>query len=325
MVKTRVGIFSPSNNLLKVYPNRCKTGIDNLKKIGFEVVFSTNYDRYNDYTKASVKERVKEIDELIKEKNIRFLISSIGGYVSIQILDYLDYDYIKKNNIIFCGSSDITILLLAIYYKTGNIMLYGPTYTVDLCNYEGIDNYTKDNLLLCYNKEPHKLLPSEVEVCEYIDWGELENKKRKRKVRKKENDWHIIKNGEANGKLIGGNLASILLLLNTKYLDASIFKDSILFLEDCETNILELCSYFESLKINNIFSLIKGLVIGKFDSSDLNTNIDAFLTDYFSEYSFPIISNVDFGHISPVATIPIGALSTLKCDKNKIDFEIISY
>ena len=50
----------------------------------------------------------------------------IGGFNSNQILPYLDFEVIKQNPKIFCGFSDITALLDAIYAKTGLVTFSGP-------------------------------------------------------------------------------------------------------------------------------------------------------------------------------------------------------
>ncbi len=318
----KVGIISPSNNVLSYFPNRTETGIENLKQIGLNPVFSKKAIRENNYTKNSVLERVEEINKIIKE-DVDLIIASIGGYLSVQLLNFIDYEMIKKKHITFCGSSDITALLLAIYVKTKVIMLYGPTYTVNLCDYGGIDEYTKSSFLNCYKHKNFKYLSSPYIINEFIDWKELEKKPRIKNRRCKNNDWNIINNGKCKGKLIGGNLSTILLILGTEYLPIDIFKNSILFLEDCETNINEFCSYMECMKLNGVFNIVKGIIFGKFDTEEMNQNINGFLKDYFKEYDIPIASNLDFGHVFPSFTLPIGAEAKLDCNDNEINLEVI--
>lgn len=317
----KIGIISPSNNVLMYFPNRTKTGIDNLKEMGFDAVFSSNAYRENNYTKESTIDKILEINELI-DQNIDLLIASIGGYLSIQLLKLLDYKKIKNKKITFCGSSDITALLLAIYVKTGVITLYGPTYTVNMCDYGGVDKYTKNSFMDCYNHKTTTYHPSEYEITEYIDWKELENKKIIKKRTFKKNDWHIIKEGKAEGKLIGGNLSTILLTLGTEFLPENTFDNSILFLEDCETNINEFCSYIECLKLHGVLDKVKGIIFGKFDTNNMNEKIDEFVLNYFKEYNIPIITNLDFGHICPIITLPIGAKANLSCNNNEINFTV---
>ena len=311
----KIGIISPSNNFLSLFPNRCKAGIKNLNDIGIDVVFSSNAYRDNTCYKESIKERLEEFNEIL-DKDVDMIMSSVGGYNSIQLLDKIDYSKIKEKDAIFCGFSDITALLLAIYTKTKKEVLYGPVYTVNLCDYGGIDEYTKNSLLDAIEGKEVTLVPSSYEINEYIDWNELEEKEIIKKKENKSPDWKVIKEGEVTGKLIGGNLTTILLILGTEYLKADEFKDSILFLEDCDTNISEFCSYLDSLKIKGVLDKVKGIMIGKFNSEEMNSEIERFLTDYMRDYNIPVICNMDFGHVFPILTLPIGREATLKCTKD---------
>lgn len=316
----KIGIFSPSNNMIGIFPLRNLQGQKNLKKFGFNCIYAKNAHRINTYKKESVIERLNEINQLIDE-NVDILLASIGGYLSIQLLNGLNYDKIREKNIIICGSSDITAILLAVYVKTNMITLYGPTYTVDLCDYEGINYYIKDSFVKCIFKRNFSYTYSKFLVDEYIDWTELETTPRVKHTKSKDNDWKIIKKGICSGKLIGGNLATLILILGTEYLPIEIFKNKILFLEDCETNINEFCSYLECLKHHGIYNMINGVVFGKFDTLEMNNEIEYLLKDYFDEYNFPVICNLDFGHVNPKFTIPIGADAEIVCINN-IQFKV---
>ena len=317
-----LGIISPSNNVNYIFPNRFKQGIENLKKIGINAHIYKYLNKTNSFKKNSINNRLNEINYFINN-DITFLLATIGGYLSVQLLDKIDYDLIKKKQVVFCGFSDITAILLAVYCKTHIIQLYGPTFIVNLCEYDGIDEYTKYYFLKGLKQERYRCIFSDYTINEYIDWNILEKNKLIKKRIEKENDWKGINEKVACGNLIGGNLSTILLIIGTEYLPVEEFNNSILFLEDCETNINEFCSYIESLRIRNILSKIKGLIIGKFDSDDMNNSIGDFLKSYFSEYSIPIIYNVDFGHTYPILTLPIG--SYVKVDSIKKEIEIISY
>lgn len=313
MNKRKIGIISPANNLLKIFPNRKKEGIQNLKEISFEPIFSKNAIRKTN----SIEDRIEEINNILNQEE-DLIMATMGGYTSIQLLEKLDYKKIKKKNIPFCGFSDITALLLAIYTKTNVEMLYGPVYTVNICEVGGIDEYTKKYLLNTLEGKELEYSPSTYTIDEFIDWKDQETVPRVRKKIAKEYDWKTIKEGKATGKLIGGNLATILLILGTEYLPVDSFKDSILFLEDCETNIDEFCSYLESLKLKGVLKKIKGIIIGKFDNKEMNDQIEEFLKEYFKEYNYPIACNLDFGHVYPIMTLPIGRKSTLECTKKHV-------
>ena len=312
-MKRKIGMISPAYNLLKVFPNRKREGIKNLKEIFMEPIFAKNAVRKTN----SVEDRLKELEEILDQEE-DLIMATMGGHTSIQLIEKINYKKIKEKNIPFCGFSDITALLLAIYSKTKIEMLYGPVYTVNICEVGGMDGYTKKYLLDTLEGKEFTYEPSTYQIKEFIDWKDQEISPKIRDRVPKEYDWITIQEGKVEGKLIGGNLATLLLILGTEYLPVEEFQDSILFIEDCDTNIDEFTSYLESLKLKGVLSKVKGIIIGKFDTDDLNNKIEDFLKDYFNDSPIPIACNLDFGHVFPIMTLPIGRKATLECTKNKV-------
>lgn len=321
MKKKKIGIISPAYNLLPIFPKRREEGKKNLKDMGCEAVFLKNAVRDYSTSHKAVEIRVKEINDMV-EKNVDCVMASMGGFTSIQTLDKIDYKTIKKQKTIFCGFSDITSVLLACYTKTGVEMLYGPVYTVNMCDYGGVDSYTKNSFLDVLEGKKMELKPSPYYMPEFIDWADLEKKVRIKKQVKKDNDWKVLKLGTCKGKLIGGNLQTFLLLIGTEYLPVNSFKGKILFIEECEMNMDEFCSHLESLRLHGILDSVKGILIGKFDTPEMNENVGEFLKDYFKGYEKPIIYNMDFGHVYPIMTLPIGREATVDCTDKDIKIEL---
>ena len=75
------------------------------------------------------KKRAEDLNEAFRDKNVKAILTVIGGFNSNQIIKYLDYEMIKNNPKILCGFSDITILLDTIYAKTGLVTYYGPHFS----------------------------------------------------------------------------------------------------------------------------------------------------------------------------------------------------
>ncbi len=51
---------------------------------------------------SSIESRVEDIHEAFKDKNIKAILTVIGGFNVNQILEYIDYDLIKNNPKILC-------------------------------------------------------------------------------------------------------------------------------------------------------------------------------------------------------------------------------
>lgn len=324
MKKRGIGIIAPASGLAHFFPNRVNYGKEFLEKNGFLVKFGDNSLKSENYCSAGIQERVHDINQALNDRDIDLILASIGGYNSNQLLEYLDYNKIKECKKIFCGYSDITCLILAIYSKTKNIVLYGPTFLAEMCEYPQPFDYTWNYFLKAINMEKISYVQPTYEVTEYVDWNIQEKKFIERKKEVNKYEWKILKKGSATSTIIGGNLSSILTIIGTEYLPTDIFKNKILFLEDVDISIAEFDSFMQGMKLRGIFEKISGLIIGKFNENENNEKIFNFLENFFVDYNIPIIYNVDLGHTNPKITIPIGATAMLECDTD-IKFNIIDY
>src|SRR5690606_11193675 len=82
-----------------------------------------------------------------------------------------------------------------------------------------------------------------------------------------------LNNGKARGRLIGGNLNTLLGIFGSRYMPQSEEGD-ILFLEDKNLDAETLERSFSSLKICGVFDKIGGLIIGKhIDFNDRGTGL----------------------------------------------------
>ena len=64
-----------------------------------------------------MRERAQEIMEAFQDDSVKAIGCARGGYGSIHVLPFLDYDLIKSHPKIFMGYSDITALHMA-FLKT---------------------------------------------------------------------------------------------------------------------------------------------------------------------------------------------------------------
>jgi muramoyltetrapeptide carboxypeptidase len=85
----------------------------------------------------------------------------------------LDFDLIRENPKILMGYSDVTVLNVAIWAKTGLVTFNGPAFMVD---YPEVFGYTERHMLeaLCSAEPVGKVEPS-AWWTEELDWGERED------------------------------------------------------------------------------------------------------------------------------------------------------
>ncbi|HAS3151713.1 TPA: LD-carboxypeptidase, partial [Vibrio cholerae] len=87
------------------------------------------------YRSGSIRERAEELNQLIRDPNVRCIMSTIGGNNSNSLLPYIDYEALRNDPKIIIGYSDVTALLLGIYAQTGLITFYGPALVASFGEY----------------------------------------------------------------------------------------------------------------------------------------------------------------------------------------------
>ena len=92
---------------------------ERLEKLGFTVFFSEHYLENDMLDSASIESRVADIHAAFSDDSVDAILATIGGFNCNELLPYLDFELIARNPKIFCGYSDTTALLSAIYTKTG--------------------------------------------------------------------------------------------------------------------------------------------------------------------------------------------------------------
>src|SRR3989344_5204892 len=228
------------------------------EELGLKVTFSKHSEEMDEFGSSSVESRLEDIHEAFKDRNVKAILTTIGGFNSNQLLSGLDYKLIKSNPKIFCGYSDITALSNAIYKKTGLVTYSGPHFS-SFGMLKGFD-YTMDYFKKClFEDKPFEVLPSEVWSDDpwYLD-------QEKRNFIKNDGNF-AINQGEAEGVILGANLCTFNLLQGTEYFPD--IKNAILFIEDdSESQRHHFDRDLQSLIHQPRFEKVKGIVIGRFQA-----------------------------------------------------------
>lgn len=286
-----IGVVAPSNPIIGDNIEELKKAKEILEKDGFKVIFSKNiFSNTNRYT-ATAKEKAEDINEMFKNKEVKMIWCAKGGNNSNSVFEYLDYEAIKENPKIICGYSDITSLTNIIHEKTGLVTFSGTnfkTIATDETDYsykEAIKRFVK---------------------------GSLE-------IGKEKTGYKTIKEGTAEGELVGGNLFLTRGMVCGKY--SISFKNKILFLEELgiETEPAVINNFLYYMKQNGVFDEIKGLWLGNYEHESKIT-IEEIVQEVLGyEYDFPIIKSNNFGHCETKTVIPIGTKARIDTnEKEKI-------
>ena len=315
-----VRVIAPSRSMVILREDCKKIATERLEALGLKVTFGKYVmEADSDYLCTSVEHRVEDLNEAFKDKNVKAILTVIGGFNSNQMLDYIDYEAIKENPKIFCGFSDITALSNSIYAKTGLVTYSGPHYS-SFGMLKGFE-YTLEYFKKMFFED------KEIEIKSSKDWSDdawFIDQENREFI--KNDGMFVINEGEAEGEIVGGNLCTLNLLQGTEYMPN--IENKILFLEDDDMAgkiyLMEFDRNLQSLIHMPEFKTVKALVLGRSQkATDMTKEKWIKLIKNKQELAnIPVIAGVDFGHSTPIITFPIGGDARLKAKDNNIELYI---
>lgn len=289
----KIGVIAPSNPITQESLEDINNSIMLMESSGFKIEFGKYvFDNSLGYGTSAIK-KAEDINNMFKNPEIKAIFCASGGANSNSTFEYLDYETIKNNPKILCGFSDSTSITNMITAKTGLVTFNGPTFKA----------LTSWDTEYGYKQVMKRFVEGKLELSEP---GE---------------EFVTIKEGIAEGELIGGNLNLTTNMVCGKYsLD---FKDKILFIEELvfESDPTMVSNYLYKMKQNNVFKQIKGLWIGNYEGKiPLEKIVLDVLED--EQITFPIIKSNNFGHIDKKQVIPVGLKAKIDT-KEKVKIKLL--
>ncbi len=288
----RIGIVSPSapvntDELL----SRLHRGMKVLQDMGFDTVVAKNALKVRGHSAGTPREKADDINSMFEDEDISAIICSQGGGTANGCLPFLDWELIRRHPKIFCGFSDISVLLNTITDRTGLVTFHGHDVAWGF-----------------------GLSPTDYDIREFRGrlmegrMGDIAPAGERRTMR----------GGRAEGRLMGGNLMCTLKLAGTPYWPD--FSEAILFIEGYTVGPDD-CDYmFNQLMQMGVFDAVRGVVVGyihSLQSAGRNvTQMEEVLLDVTEDYSFPILKVADFGHECPSTVIPLGVGGLIDADNS---------
>lgn len=313
-----IGVFSPSSAITKTSPNRTKRAIEYLEDKGFKVVKGSLTGKSDYYRSGSIKERIEELNSLIRNPNVRCIMSTIGGMNSNSLLPYIDYEAFKKDPKIIIGYSDVTAILLGIYAKTGISTYYGPVLVASFGELEPYVSETYKyfkNILMDEIQYPYEVKMPKLWTDEYINWETQDRSKAP-----VDNSLITVNDGVCEGRLIGGNLNTMMGIWGTEYMP-EIKKGDILFIEDSLKDCATIERSFSLLKLSGVFDKISGIILGKhelFNDNGTGRKPYEILLEVMGDTKIPFLADFDCCHTHPMITLPIGCEVRLDATNKRV-------
>ena len=322
-----IGVTAPSRGITNELDlKRLESAIKNINEKGFNVIETENVRTDNLGRSSSKEERAKQLESLFLDKKVDAIISASGGDFLMEMIPYLNYEVIKNNPKWFQGYSDPTWL----------------TYTITT-NLDIATIYS--NNFKSFGMKPwHKSLETNIKILK----GDLINQKsfEKYELYKKNQEtgledynltekvkWKIItgeKEVSIKGRMIGGCLDVINEIYGTNYDKTQEFLEKyqndgiIWYLENYSLTSEDLTRVLWKLNDKGYFKYTKGIIFGRSLNyqSFYNLSFEETIKSSLKDLKVPIITEADFGHLSPRMTIINGAIAEIKVknDQGEISF-----
>jgi len=271
-------------------------GIQLLKERGFKVKVNNSVFQKKHVFAGSIDERVANINSAFQDKETKAIFFARGGYGSIQIIDHIDFRLLAKNPKWLIGFSDLTVILMHLYFNYNICSIHGPM----------IYNFIKTK-------------QTSVDATINLIKGKVEP------VEIKKSKFNI--KGVASGKIIGGNLSIIYSLMGSSSF-LLLDEDYILFIEDVDEYLYHIERIFYSLARAGVLQKLKGLIVGQMTNMLDNEilfgkTVYELIYDIVNQYNYPLCFGLQVGHEKQNHPILLGRKITLEVNdqSSKINYE----
>lgn len=264
----KVAIVACSNGQSREYEKQNIELVKYLENKSIDVVCSTCIYEKDGIFPGTITERAGELMRMFSDDSIDEIYDISGGDIANQILDFLDYEIIKKSRASFWGYSDLTTIINAIYTMTGKASVL----------------YQVKNMV----------------------WGDCAEEQRQRFAGRRNlfNPKFVFINGTSiDGVVVGGNIRCFLKLAGTKYFPD--LNGKILLLEALGGDVPQISTYLAQLKQLGAFEKIKGILLGTFTTLEKNGgDVCKLVKEYAND--LPIAKTHEIGHGNDSKAIIIG-------------------
>lgn len=238
---------------------------------------------------GTTAERLKDLRNALADQQVKAILCTRGGYGVVQLLAGIGQDLIRKNPKWLIGYSDITALH-AICNLQGIVSLHAPMCK-HLAETKGMDLSSLDLRNILEGKLPEYDLPHHP----------------------------LSVYGEAEGTLIGGNLAVYCGLRGTAFDSSQFVNDPVLFIEDIGEKPYQIDRMLYNLELGGVFTKLKALIVGQFTDYDedplMYDTVLVSIRKITEKYNIPLIFDFPVGHVELNRPLLCGARVRLTANK----------
>lgn len=279
-----LGVCAPSG---RFDAEKFSIGIEVLKNLGFQLKVPKEIFQKKRYLAGDDISRAKSVSRLFSDPDVNGIICARGGFGALRILDYLDWDSMRRNPKPFIGFSDITAILMSIISETGMPVIHGPNVV---------------SLAVADEKTIKSFMNTISGLNETIEIP----------------DGRAIREGICTGILKGGNLSTLSHLMGTRFQPD--FAGAVLFFEDIGEPAYKIDRMLTQMKMAGMFDKIRGVITGSFENCDNEEFIEEILEECFAEYQVPVLFGLDVGHGKTNISLSLGGIVKMDTMVRKIQW-----
>ncbi len=318
-----IAITAPSSGVPVALHSRLNLAINQLKKRGYNVIEGQNVRNQYKNRSADKHIRAKELMYFLTSNEINAVMPPWGGNLAMELLDIIDFDLLKNCDPKWIvGFSDLSTLHFPLTTISGWATLHSPNL-MEL-GASSLDDTTAAiwNVLECDRGRLVEQFSSKLFQNESSEWGEIHDLGLNLT---EETIWKRFDGAQFpitfRGHLIGGCLDTISRLAGTKFAQLEKFyieyknDGIILYFENVEMNPCELTRALLSLRMHGWFDHLTGMLIGRSAAKEIDDRNQLSYKDALNSalenLPFPIIYDVDIGHVPPQFSLVNGAIATV--------------
>lgn len=316
-----IGFFSASAPVTVTAKNRFFRGKTFLEEKGFMLKAGALTGKSDFYRSGSIAERAEELNQLIRDPQVRCIMSTIGGNNSNSLLPWLDYDALRADPKIIIGYSDTTALLAGIYAKIGLITFYGPALVASFGEFPPLVHQTYQSfidVLMCPQAGHYRYTLPDEWSDERLNWDDLKAVRPKALYK---NTCRFVGEDSVEGRVMGGNLNTLSGIWGSDWMP-EIKSGDILFIEDSLKDIATVERAFSMLKLNGVFDKVSAILLGKHELfNDAGTGRQPYdvLREVLAGQPMPIVDGFDCCHTHPMLTLPLGVKLRINFKLEQVD------
>lgn len=263
-----------------------------LEDAGFRVLPGHCLDVGQDYLAACDDHRCDDLNEMLRNSEVRGIVFARGGYGAMRIVERVDGRAAAVARKALVGMSDLTALQLSLFRNHRLLTFAGPMVAGQLAR--GLDDFSRRSFLRALT-EPLR----GVDLCESIPTA-----------------LKVVREGTAEGPLLGGCLSLVSALLGTDHLPS--FEGAILLMEDVNEPLYRIDRMLTQFRLSGNLDRVVGIVCGHFvgpADEDLGDAVGGLIAEFTEGRGVPIVTGFPHGHRLPNATMPLGAMVMLDTGK----------